>query len=291
MQKSPFLALILLPIFAFAEESGNGFYGIFETGFEYLNLQTADKQTKINKNNLHTFRAKGGYEWDTGWRFGLNLGYTGGGSQFDMSGVPFERGASNMPYRAEGGANAIILASGLQGSYHAIRSQEQDLYINVVYTVILDGIAGTFPLYSMYVGDEIRLELEGRNLVLPKWSIGYMLGASFGRNDSWFYSADEDYMRLMPIEKKEHDTLKDDEAWAKVGGVWGLHGDVKWIYHMTPSKSFFIKWDFQVKFYPKSEEVHVRATHVPANRSLGEMSLYTPKTRVFRSGIAIGAAF
>ena len=98
-------------------------------------------------------------------------------------------------------------------------------------------------------------------------------------------------MRLAPIEKKEHDTLKDDEAWARVGGVWGLHGDVKWIYHMTPSKDFFIKWDFNVKFYPKSEEVHVRASYVPGNRSLGEMSLYTPKTRIFRSGIAIGAAF
>ena len=98
-------------------------------------------------------------------------------------------------------------------------------------------------------------------------------------------------MRLVPIEKKEHTIFNDDDAWAKVGAVWGLHGDVKWIYHMTQSTNFFVKWDFQVKFYPKSEEVRVRATYVPNNTSLGEMSLHTPKTRLFRSGISIGAAF
>lgn len=291
MQKRLFLTLFLLPIFVFAEEVSSGFYGTFETGFEYLNLQTSDKQTKINKNNLHTFHIKGGYEWETGWRFGINLGYAGGGSQFDMSGVPFERGANNMPYRAEGGAHSTLFNYGLQGSYHVIRSKEQDLYINAIYAIDIDSINGTFPLVSTYLGERIQLEIEGRNLILPKWSIGYTLGGSWGRNDSWFYSSEEDYMRLVPIEKKEHTIFNDDDAWAKVGAVWGLHGDVKWIYHMTQSTNFFVKWDFQVKFYPKSEEVRVRATYVPNNTSLGEISLHTPKTRLFRSGIAIGAAF
>lgn len=286
-----FLLAIFLPIFAFAEETSSGFYGIFETGFEYLNLQTADKQTKVNQNNLHTFRAKGGYEWDTGWRFGLNLNYTASGAQFDMSGSPFVRGADTMPYRAIGGTNTILFVIGLQGGYHIIRSKEQDLYINAIFFTEADSHVATFPLKDVSNNQGIKLELDGRNLILPKWSVGYTLGVSKTNSHTEFVSSDEDYMRLTPVERRKRAGFKDDAAWAKVGGVWGLHGDVKWIYHMTQSTDFFVKWDFNVKFYPKSEEVRVRATHVSDNRSLGEMSIHTPKTRIFRSGIAIGAAF
>lgn len=286
-----FLLVIFLPIFAFANEINSGFYGTFETGFEYLNLQTNDKQTKVNQNNLHTFRVKGGYEFDTGWRFGLNLNYTASGAQFDMSGSPFVRGADTMPYRAIGGTNTMFFVAGLQGGYHVIRSQEQDLYINAIFFTEADSHVTTFPLRNLSNNQGIKLELEGRNLILPKWSVGYTLGTSWTNSYTEFMSSDEDYMQLTPVEKRERAGFEDDAAWAKVGGVWGLHGDVKWIYHMTQSTNFFVKWDFQVKLYPKSETIRINVTDVLHNRSLGEMSIHTPKYRVFRSGIAIGAAF
>lgn len=291
MLKQLFLALLLLPIFVFAEEVSSGYYGTVETGFEYFNLQTSDKQTKVNQNNLHTFRVKGGYEFDTGWRFGLNLDYAASGAQFDMSGSPFVRGADTMPYRAIGGTNAIFFVAGLQGGYHIIRSQEQDLYINAIFFTEADSHVTTFPLRDLSNNQGIKLELEGRNLILPRWSVGYTVGGSFTTSHTEFMSSDEDYMRLTPVEKRERAGFDDDAAWTKVGAVWGLHGDVKWIYHMTQSTNFFVKWDFQVKFYPKSETIRINVTDVLHNTSLGEMSLHTPKTRIFRSGIAIGAAF
>lgn len=66
MQKFKFLILFLLPFMAFAQEKSSGFYGTFDTGVEYLNLQTSDKKSKVNKGNIGTLRVKAGYEWDTG---------------------------------------------------------------------------------------------------------------------------------------------------------------------------------------------------------------------------------
>ena len=285
MQKLKFLAL-LLPILAFAQERGSGFYGTFDTGVEYLNLQTSDKKSKVNKGNIGTLRLRGGYEWDTGWRFGVLFERSGeGATSSDFTGVPFVRGTEHLPYSRADGVYATSLLLGLQGGYHFVRSHERDLYVNFYVNSVSNIQTHIFPIVNYDGYSEFKLELEGRQLVLPKWSLGYTIGASMAKGAQWIETIDDEkFLRFG--------AAGDDEIKAYLDGkIWGLYGDLKWIYHANSTMDFFVKWDVKAHFYPQSEAVRTSAFDILNNRSLGDVTLHTPKYRTFRSGISLGFAF
>lgn len=286
MQKFKFLILFLLPFMAFAQEKSSGFYGTFDTGVEYLNLQTSDKKSKVNKGNIGTLRVKAGYEWDTGWRFGVLFEHMGEGTtSSDFTGAPFVRGAEHLPYRYADGVFALSQLLGLQGGYHFVRSYERDLYVNLYVNFGSNLQSHFFPLVSADSYTELKAELEGRQLVLPKWSLGYTIGASMANGKQAIESIDDKkFLRLGAAGDESIDIDLD-------GTIWGLYGDLKWIYHANSTMDFFVKWDIKAKFYPQSKAVRTSAFDILNNRSLGDVTLHTPKYRTFRSGISLGFAF
>lgn len=286
MQKFKFLILFLLPFMAFAQEKSSGFYGTFDTGVEYLNLQTSDKKSKVNKGNIGTLRVKAGYEWDTGWRFGVLFEHMGeGATSSDFTGAPFVRGAEHLPYRYADGVFALSQLLGLQGGYHFVRSHERDLYVNLYVNFGSNLQSHFFPLVSADSYTELKAELEGRQLVLPKWSLGYTIGASMANGKQAIESLDDKkFLRLGAAGDESIDIDLD-------GTIWGLYGDLKWIYHANSTMDFFVKWDIKAKFYPQSKAMRTSAFDILNNRSLGDVTLHTPKYRTFRSGISLGFAF
>lgn len=286
MQKFKFLILFLLPFMAFAQEKSSGFYGTFDTGVEYLNLQTSDKKSKVNKGNIGTLRVKAGYEWDTGWRFGVLFERSGdGATSSDFTGAPFVRGTEHLPYSRSDGVFANSFLLGLQGGYHFVRSYERDLYVNFYVNSVDNAQTLIFPIVNHDGYTEFKLELEGRQLVLPKWSLGYTIGASLANGKQIIETVDDKkFLRFG--------AAGDDEIKVDIDGmIWGLYGDLKWIYHANSTMDFFVKWDIKAKFYPQSKAVRTSAFDILNNRSLGDVTLHTPKYRTFRSGISLGFAF
>lgn len=284
MKTLKFLALVLLPMLAFAQEKSSGFYATFDTGVEYLNLQTSDKKSKVNKGNIGTIRAKAGYEWETGWRFGAVVEHAGEGvTSSNITGTPLVRGVEHLPLTYADGIFAYSLVLGLQGGYHFVRSKQRDMYVNFYYLGKADFHTQTMPLAYAIGLAEFRLELEGRELILPKWSLGYTIGASMGGGEVNIGTIDDKkYMRIG---------AEGDETTDLDGTIYGLYGDLKWIYHASNTTDFFIKWDMKVNFYPQSKAVRTNMYDILNNRSLGDVTLYTPKYRTFRSGISLGFAF
>ena len=277
------LVCFLLPLFLHAKDD-SGFYSMLELGIYKDYIQSSDKCTK-SKQNVGKVHVNFGYEWQSGWHLGLNGILAGTGSTHGLSGIPLMRGIENLPYRYGDGVLATDYYGDLYVGYHLIRSTEHDMYINLIWNFLNTSILSyAFPFSTQASTGSLGLEIENRHLIMPKASIGYTLGTKLylGADIGFDSVVSNDYARL------EGD--KDYQTQIEYA-YWELYGDVKWIYHASKSADFFIKWDIQAQFVPKSKEVSVNVYDVLNRRSLGDVSLHTANYRRIRSGISFGAAF
>lgn len=277
------LFCLFLPLLLHAKDD-SGFYSLFELGIYKDYIQSSDKYTK-SKQNVGKFHVNFGYEWQSGWRLGLNAILAGTGSTHGLSGIPLIRGIENLPYQYGDGILATDYYGDLYVGYHLIRSTEHDMYINVIWNFLNTSILSyAFPFGAQTSTASFGLEVENRHLVIPKVSIGYTLGTKLylGSEIGFDSVVSNDYVRL--------ESDKDCKAQIEYA-YWGLYGDVKWIYHASNSANFFIKWDIQAQFVPKSEEVSINVYDILNRRSLGDVSFHTAGHRRIRSGISFGAAF
>lgn len=277
------LFCLLLPLVLHAKDD-SGFYSMFELGAYKDYIQSGDKRTKTNQ-TAGKIQANFGYEWQSGWQFGIKGSYAGAGATYNLKGSPLMRGIENLPYRHHDAALAKDINIALVLGYHWIRSTEHDMYIRLLWNLTDASVLSyAFPFAAQASAGGFGLEVENRHLLMPKMSIGYTLGikSNLGTTMKFDGLNEDDYARFGN---------GIDEVEAKTQADFGLYGDVKWIYHASKSTDLFIKWDIQAQFVPKSEEVSVNVYDVLNRRSLGDVSLHTANYRRIRSGISFGAAF
>lgn len=277
------LICFLLPSCLHAKDD-SGFYSMFELGAYKDYIQSGDKRTKTNQ-TVGKIQANFGYEWQSGWQFGIKSSYAGAGATYNLKGSPLMRGIEDLPYRYNDAAFARDINIALVLGYHWIRSTEHDMYVRLLWNLAdVSVLSYAFPFATQASASGFGLEIENRHLLMPKMSIGYTLGVKSNLGTTMkFDGIDEDgYARFGN---------GIDEVKAKVRANFGLYGDVKWIYHASNSADFFIKWDIQAQFIPKSEEIRTNVYDVLNQRSLGDVSLHTANYRRIRSGISFGAAF
>lgn len=283
IKRTLLLLCFLFSPFAHAKDD-SGFYSMFELGAYKDYIQSGDKRTKTNQ-TVGKIQANFGYEWQSGWQFGIKGSYAGAGATYNLKGSPLMRGIEDLPSRHHDAAFARDINIALVLGYHWIRSAEHDMYVRLLWNLTdVSALSYAFPFAAQASAGGFGLEVENRHLLMPKMSIGYTLGIKSNLETTMkFDGIDEDgYARFgNGIDKVE----------AKTQADFGLYGDVKWIYHAGNSTDFFVKWDIQAQFVPKSEEIRVNVYDILNRRSLGDVSLHTASYRRIRSGISFGAAF
>ncbi|MBD5166490.1 MAG: hypothetical protein HDT12_01745 [Helicobacter sp.] len=285
--------LNLLPLFflslAFAQDSK--IYGKIEAGAENQkqvhNLLSDDTDYDILHKYIGTARGRLGYQWQSGWRLGIDLALSGAGGTNNLRGSTLVKGLENTPFSTSPkGISTIGATMALHVGYPIFVKNSDELYL--YFSLGNEGAFSTFSAVTTNLESTfLQLDLEGRAVVAPKLSIGYGVGIYYVPTPQVILSSydDEHYMRFTNVNS-------DNEVSADLkGGIWGLHGDLKLIYAANKYFDVFAKVDAKARFVPKSETVQTGVYDVLNNRSLGDVSLYTTKYFSFRSGIYLGIMF
>lgn len=285
--------LKLLPLFflslAFAQDSK--VYGRIEAGVEnqnqIQNLLSDDTDYDVLHKYIGTARGRLGYQWQSGWRLGIDLALSGAGGTDNLKGGTLVRGLENTPFSTSPkGITTVGANLALHVGYPIFVKNSDELYL--YFSLGNEGIFSTFSAVKTNLESTfLQLDLEGRASVAPKLSIGYGVGIYYVPTPKVLLSSydDEHYMRFTNVNSN-------NEVSADLkGGIWGLHGDLKLIYAANKYFDVFAKVDAKARFVPKSETVQTGVYDVLNNRSLGDVSLYTPKYFSFRSGIYLGIMF
>lgn len=288
---------LLFPILLFAQDSG--VYGVLDMGMQRGTLLYNYNKNTNNNNDcddddfdtithryLGAIHGKLGYQFQNGWRLGLEASLSGAGGYKNRDGDVLVVGMENLPYTFPSGVSRGDLSMGLHIGYPIFQKSTDELYLYL--TIGGESTDLSFiPISSSTNVTFFQLDLEGRNAIASKFSLGYRAGIFWSPTPEVNLAAfDRDHYLRFENGDLDNAVLADLK-----GGIWGLHGDLKLIYAANKYFDVFAKYDLMARFVPKSETVQTGVYDVLNNRSLGDVSLYTPKYFSFRSGIYLGIMF
>lgn len=272
------LLYFLFPFSAYAQDNG-GFYGIVETGMEKYWLNTSDNATKIHKEIANLY-LEGGYRTLSDWQFGLEIGLAGRSAEYDASGIPFVRGAENLPYEQIYGTLLILPTIGIKVGYKVFENTQHTIYTNL--HLLVDGsLMSPRAVGISFITPALKLDVEGKRWFSPHWGIGYTLGGTYYPSSNANLYGDDDFVRLQNLSNKE---------FVDFNRFWGTHGALKFLYRYNQT-TLFVKWSIDAKFVPQSTTITGTAINPQSRQSYGDVSLYVPKHRVLRTGIHFGIEF
>ncbi len=284
---------LLFPTLLFAQDSG--LYGMLDMGMQSgILLHNYNKNTNnndwdddtITHRYLGAFHGKLGYQFQNGWRLGIEASLSGAGGYKNRDGDVLVVGMENLPYTFPSGVARTELSMGLHVGYPIFQKTTDELYLYL--TIGNESTSLSFiPISSFTSTTFFQLDLEGRNAIASKFSLGYRAGIFWSPAPEVYLAAfDRDH--YIRFENGDSDNAVRADL---KGGIWGLHGDIKLIYAASKYFDVFAKYDLMARFVPKSETVQTGVYDVLNNQSLGDVSLYTPKYFSFRSGIYLGIMF
>ncbi|MDE7316956.1 MAG: hypothetical protein K2N12_04395 [Helicobacter sp.] len=288
---------LLFPTLLFAQDSG--LYGMLDMGMQRGTLLYNYNKNTNNNNDcdnddfdtithryLGAIHGRLGYQFQNGWRLGLDASLSGAGGYKNRDGDVLVVGMENLPYTFPSGVARTEFSMGLHVGYPIFQKTTDELYL---YLTIRDESTSLsfIPISSVSSTTFFQLDLEGRNAIASKFSLGYRAGI-FYSHKPYVYIVAFDRDHYLRFENSDSDNAVRADL---KSGIWGLHGDIKLIYAASQSFDVFVKYDLMARFVPKSETVQTGVYDVLNNRSLGDVSLYTPKYFSFRSGIYLGIMF
>ena len=289
---------LLFPTLLFAQDSG--LYGVLDMGMQRGTLlHNYNKNTNNNDDwdddddfdtithrYLGAIHGRLGYQFQNGWRLGIDASLSGAGGDKNRDGDVLVVGMENLPYTFPSGVARTEFSMGLHVGYPIFQKTTDELYLYL--TIGDESTSLSFiPISSVSSTTFFQLDLEGRNAIASKFSLGYRAGI-FYSHKPYVYIVAFDRDHYLRFENGDSDNAVRADL---KSGIWGLHGDIKLIYAASQSFDVFVKYDLMARFVPKSETVQTGVYDVLNNRSLGDVSLYTPKYFSFRSGIYLGIMF